>query len=38
MINDPRTTTLVQPLSAYGGVRVTWCSPGADAEPIIRKY
>ena len=24
VINDPRTTTLVQPLSAYGGVRVTW--------------
>jgi outer membrane receptor protein involved in Fe transport len=23
-INDPRTTTLVQPLSAYGGIRVTW--------------
>jgi iron complex outermembrane recepter protein len=23
-LNDPRTTTLVQPLSVYGGVRMTW--------------
>ena len=23
-INDPRTTTLAQPLSAYGGLKVTW--------------
>ncbi len=24
VLNDPRTTTLVQPLSVYGGVRMTW--------------
>ncbi|GJD52942.1 Vitamin B12 transporter BtuB [Methylobacterium crusticola] len=23
-LNDPRTTTLVQPLSVYGGLRMTW--------------
>jgi outer membrane receptor for ferrienterochelin and colicin len=23
-LNDPRTTTLVQPLSVYGGLRVRW--------------
>ncbi len=23
-LNDARTTTLIQPLSVYGGVRVTW--------------
>ena len=39
-ISDPRTTTLAQPLSIYGGIRYAF---GADsvpmsAEPIIRKY
>ncbi|MDP4026209.1 TonB-dependent receptor [Methylobacterium sp. NEAU 140] len=39
-INDPRTTTLAQPLSIYGGIKYAF---GADpvpmsAEPIIRKY
>jgi iron complex outermembrane receptor protein len=39
-INDPRTTTLSQPFSVYGGFRYAF---GADPvpmspEPIIRKY
>ncbi|MDQ0449086.1 iron complex outermembrane receptor protein [Methylobacterium aerolatum] len=39
-INDPRTTTLAQPFSVYGGFRYAF---GADPvpmspEPIIRKY
>ena len=39
-ISDPRTTTLAQPFSVYGGIRYAF---GADSvpmspEPIIRKY
>ncbi|SFG89596.1 TonB-dependent receptor [Methylobacterium gossipiicola] len=38
-VNDPRTTTLAQPLSVYGGIRYTFGeAPVPMAEPIIRKY
>lgn len=38
-INDPRTTTLAQPLSIYGGLRYAFGeAPAPMAEPIIRKY
>ena len=39
VINDPRTTTLAQPLSIYGGIRYAFGEePVPMAEPIIRKY
>ncbi|GEL44387.1 membrane protein [Methylorubrum extorquens] len=39
VINDPRTTTLAQPLSIYGGVRYTFGEATAPMpEPIIRKF
>lgn len=38
-INDPRTTTLAQPLSIYGGIRYAFGeAPVPMAEPVIRKY
>ena len=38
-INDPRTTTLAQPLSIYGGIRYAFgTAPAPMPEPIIRKY
>ncbi|WP_375408038.1 TonB-dependent receptor [uncultured Methylobacterium sp.] len=38
-INDPRTTTLAQPLSIYGGIRYALgAAPAPMPEPIIRKY
>ncbi|RZK81439.1 MAG: TonB-dependent receptor, partial [Methylobacterium sp.] len=38
-INDPRTTTLAQPLSIYGGIRYAFgADPVPMPEPIIRKY
>nr|WP_238182590.1 TonB-dependent receptor [Methylobacterium trifolii] len=38
-INDPRTTTLAQPLSIYAGLRYSFGqAPAPMAEPIIRKY
>ena len=38
-ISDPRTTTLAQPLSVYGGVKYVFGeAPVPMAEPIIRKY
>ncbi|NEU12528.1 TonB-dependent receptor [Methylobacterium sp. BTF04] len=38
-INDPRTTTLAQPLSIYGGIKYAFgADPVPMAEPIIRKY
>ncbi|WP_375462551.1 TonB-dependent receptor [uncultured Methylobacterium sp.] len=38
-INDPRTTTLAQPLSIYGGLRYAFGeAPAPMPEPIIRKY
>ena len=37
--NDPRTTTLAQPLSIYGGIRYAFgAEPVPMADPIIRKY
>ncbi|WP_026597245.1 TonB-dependent receptor [Methylobacterium sp. 77] len=38
-INEPRTTTLAQPLSIYGGIRYAFgAEPAPMAEPILRKY
>ncbi|TXN03531.1 TonB-dependent receptor [Methylobacterium sp. WL103] len=38
-INDPRTTTLAQPLSIYGGIRYAFgADPVPMPEPLIRKY
>ncbi|GJE54029.1 MULTISPECIES: TonB-dependent receptor [Methylobacterium] len=38
-VNDPRTTTLAQPLSIYGGLRYAFGdAPPPMEEPIIRKY
>lgn len=38
-ITDPRTTTLAQPLSVYGGIRYAFgADPVPMAEPIVRKY
>ncbi|SFL65582.1 TonB-dependent receptor [Methylorubrum salsuginis] len=38
-INDPRTTTLAQPLSVYGGLRYTFNAPppAPPVEPLVRK-
>ena len=39
VINDPRTTTLAQPLSVYGGIRYTFGeTPAPMAEPVVRKF
>jgi iron complex outermembrane receptor protein len=39
VINDPRTTTLAQPLSVYAGLRYRFGDdPVAMEEPVIRKY
>ncbi|WP_238179569.1 TonB-dependent receptor domain-containing protein, partial [Methylobacterium oxalidis] len=39
VINDPRTTTLAQPLSIYGGVRYTFGeAPAPMPEPLVRKF
>ncbi|GJD55147.1 TonB-dependent receptor [Methylobacterium dankookense] len=38
-LNDPRTTTLAQPLSVYGGVRYVFGeAPAPMPEPLVRKY
>lgn len=38
-INNPRTTTLAQPLSVYGGIRYAFgADPVPMPEPLIRKY
>ncbi|GJD97411.1 TonB-dependent receptor [Methylobacterium iners] len=38
-LNDPRTTTIVQPLSIYGGIRYVLGPPPAPMpEPVIRKF
>jgi iron complex outermembrane receptor protein len=40
-VNDPRTTTLGQPLSVYGGIRYTFGEapvPMAEPQPLVRKY
>ena len=38
-LNDPRTTTLAQPLSVYGGVRYLFGeAPPPMPEPLVRKY
>ena len=39
VINDPRTTTLAQPLSIYGGIRYTFGeAPAPMPEPLVRKF
>ncbi len=39
VINDPRTTTLAQPLSVYGGIRYTFGeAPAPMPEPLVRKF
>jgi iron complex outermembrane receptor protein len=39
-VNDPRTTTLAQPLSIYGGVRYVFDADvvPAPVEPLVRKF
>ena len=38
-INDPRITTLAQPLSIYGGIRYTFGeAPAPMPEPLVRKF
>ncbi|GJE26832.1 TonB-dependent receptor family protein [Methylobacterium organophilum] len=40
VINDPRTTTLAQPLSVYGGFRYAFDvpPPAPPVEPLVRKF
>ena len=38
-LNDPRTTTLSQPLSVYGGIRYVFGeAPAPMPEPLVRKF
>ncbi|WP_336486932.1 TonB-dependent receptor [Methylobacterium nigriterrae] len=39
VIRDPRTTTLAQPLSVYGGIRYAFGdAPAPMPEPLVRKF